>query len=123
MEELIKDYKEAQAKVNEIYFKLMAYNDGFRYLTRRTVFKYTTNEELTNDFATGDLMQHYIGENGMIEGFTTNPNPNPEFYRYHVIEVVSDEEYDILKTGTYGDRVKESEPEDDEEYVVVKHEE
>jgi hypothetical protein len=90
MEELIKKYQEAQTRVNEIYNELSEHSDGFIYLTCLRCYGSISWNSHKNSFMVQELCDEYYGDNGIVDIYTTNPNPNIE--TYGTINILSEED-------------------------------
>lgn len=81
MEKVIKKIKKLEEKLSELHYQLKQYKDGFFYLTELSCHGSVTFETHNNEFFVKELCEKYwSGEDGIVDVYTTNPNPSSEFY-------------------------------------------
>lgn len=99
LEQLIKEYEEAQAKMYRAYGKLNDYEDGFIYLTCLRCYGSVRWEQHTNEFVVQQLCNEYSGDNGIVDVYTNNPNHSID--SYGDVEVMSvDQLKELSKEST-----------------------
>jgi hypothetical protein len=80
MQELIKEYRDAQDHANTLLKKLKNTSDGFIYLA--CVRCYGSIQWITynNEFLTQELCDDYNGDDGIVDIYTNNPNTTINSY-------------------------------------------
>lgn len=96
MEELLKEYEEAQNRVNEIKNKLRNFEDGYEYLTIEYVYGSRYKKVHRNEFCAQELTSEYCGDNGIVEVYTTNDKHNFRNYTGGGTTVLTEKEFKDL---------------------------
>jgi hypothetical protein len=80
MQELIKEYRDAQNLVNQIRHKLNNASDGFIYLACLRSYGSIQWITFNNEFLTQELCDEYDGDDGIVDIYTNNPNTTINSY-------------------------------------------
>jgi hypothetical protein len=94
MEQLIQQYRDAQQRVEDLYKQICNTEDGFVYITRLRCFGMVYRETHKNNFTVQELCDGYIGDNGIVDVYTNNPNHGID--TYGSVYVVSLEELEDM---------------------------
>lgn len=91
---LIEEYRQAQAKVSELYKKLSETSDGFLYITKTRCYGSISWCDYANEYLVQELCDEYYGDNGIVDVYTNNPNHS--IHTYGDVEVMSLEQLQEL---------------------------
>jgi hypothetical protein len=80
MEQIIQEIKSLEERIFNLRSQLHEYNDGFLYLTRLRCYGSLTYVTYTNKFFVQELCDEYQGDEGIVDVYTTNPDPNIQNY-------------------------------------------
>jgi hypothetical protein len=94
MEQLIQQYRDAQQRVEDLYKQICNTEDGFVYITRLRCFGMVYCETHKNTFTVQELCDGYIGDNGIVDVYTNNPNHGID--TYGSVEMMSLEELEDM---------------------------
>jgi len=89
-DELVASYDTAKAEVALLWSLIASREDGFKYLSCLRCYGSITWTQHSNQFTTQELCDEYYGDNGIVDIYTTNPNPNIE--TYGTINILSEED-------------------------------
>lgn len=92
--ELIKQFKETEEKLESLLAQLYNTSDGYIYVCCIRCYGSITWESHNNEFTAQRLCGEYYGDNGIVDVYTNNPNHN--ISNYGDVNIMSLEAIDKL---------------------------
>jgi len=97
LKQLSIDLKNAEKNVATIKKAIEAMDDGFQYVVLTHCYQTLSMDTYSNYHTTQEHIDHYYGDNGLVEVYTTNPDFKPEdnggLRTFELLEVDDLEEY------------------------------
>ena len=89
-EKKLKEYEDSKKETYRLRHELYNYPDGFIYITCLRCYGSVNYDTHVNRYPVLELCDEYCGDNGIVDIYTNNTNPN--FDTYGSIKIMSSEE-------------------------------
>jgi len=80
MEQIIQEIRSLEERIFKLRSELRKHKDGFIYLVCIRCYGSVSHQTYTNTFLVQEICDQYHGDNGIVDVYTTNPNPGIDTY-------------------------------------------